>query len=66
MEDSINVKCIDLYVNHENSDAECFDSDYYVSIAKVDFNNKLCDLCPYNDKFKNFSYTEFKEFIKNK
>jgi hypothetical protein len=65
MENSINIKCIDFDINHENGDAKCFHEDFTYSLYKVELDNRICDLCPYNEKFKDMNYKEFKEFILN-
>lgn len=65
MEDSINIQCKDFDINHGNSDAKCFDENENVSLYKLDCNKTLCNLCPYNEKYKNMSYKEWKEFELN-
>ena len=65
------IKCEDFDVNCCNSDANCTadidDSEVNIVTSKGNLinNGSLCDVCPYNTKFKNFNHNEFEEYKKN-
>ena len=59
------IKCKDFDINHGNSDAKCFDEEENISIYKLECDKTLCNLCPYNDAYKDMTYKEWEEFKLN-
>ena len=56
-------------INSWNSDAKCFTAIYIKDNAlpmsnesrkKVENDPSICDYCPYNKKYENMSYSDFK------
>jgi hypothetical protein len=59
------IQCNDFDTNCCNSDAGCFVwVDFLETLSskiKVIKNPDVCDICPYNMKFENFTYDQFEE-----